>query len=133
MSNGLRDALEFLGSIHQEKSEKIKEDLAEQEFAHNEQEVTGDGLNAYSVLPDDKRWSNVAWDDDDNEITVPSWTTPTIVPPPLLYTPANRIRSVWMLTEYNRPCECGSKYTSTPNLHKDWCPLYVDPMTGGRK
>lgn len=25
-------------------------------------------------------------------------------------------------------CECGSKYTSHPNIHSYWCPLYVPPM-----
>lgn len=28
---------------------------------------------------------------------------------------------------WNRPekkCECGAKYTSRPNYHLDWCPLY---------
>jgi hypothetical protein len=27
-------------------------------------------------------------------------------------------------------CECGVKYSSHPNIHSEWCPLYTPPMGG---
>lgn len=27
-----------------------------------------------------------------------------------------------------RECECGAKWTSAPNLHLRWCPLFTEPI-----
>jgi hypothetical protein len=29
---------------------------------------------------------------------------------------------MWIIPQ--KKCECGAKYTSRPNYHLDWCPLY---------
>lgn len=26
-------------------------------------------------------------------------------------------------------CECGAHHTINPNLHSDWCPLFIPPMS----
>lgn len=83
---------------------------------------SGEGEDAYTVLPDDFRWSNrICWDDGDDEELVPldNFGQP-IVP----YKPSYPGWMPWQVKE----CECGSAKTSNPNLHLRFCPKFTDPM-----
>ena len=40
----------------------------------------------------------------------------------LLLTDEFEGRAIWGRPE--KKCECGAKFTSRPNYHLDWCPLY---------